>query len=1058
MEQLANISGASQHVASLLTQHLARAICLQASTACAHAAEAMRELRRTALVVTDESNTPVGIVTERAILQAARSGHAPQTTIGELRSALPLRVPAGISVLDAFQLGLRCDLPYLLLVDQPGDALWLASEYDLIRALVSGLVERTQGIGPDALRGMLDALPHLVWLKDRDGAYLARNAGYRRFMAADGCLQTGGLSEEERLALETGASRCEETWSRCAAAGGSATLDVERAPMREGAGRLIGVLGIAREISGPRSWDIGLMASHEQLRGLFEHSPMGFALTDMRGRYLEFNEAFRRICGYTREELNALDYWALTPKEYAEQEAEQLRRLDREGYYGPYEKEYVRKDGARVPLRFSGVLCRDDQGKAYVWSIVEDISERKRAEQELRENQERLALATRHNGVGIWDWNPQTHKLIWDDSMYALYRIRREDFVGTVEAWRAALHPDDLARGVRELEAAAKGEKPFDTEFRVVWPDGEVRHIKAVAKLFRDQDGVPVRMLGTNVDITDLKRAEDALREREEIFSSIVNQAADSILLVDSETMQFVEFNRMAHETLGYTRDEFAGLTLCDVQAQFDAAQLRRILDEAHASGEPLLIETFHRRKDGSLRPAQVSSRPIVIRGRRYLSSIWSDITRRKEAEMKLQQSEAHFRFVSESAQALIWMAGPDKRCTWFNKVWLDFTGRTLQQEQGDGWKEGVHPDDVQRCYGNYVSHFDRREPFTMEYRLRRYDGAYRWIVDKGAPRFSADGIFEGYIGSCFDITKRRRNEENLRLTASVFETAQEAILIADAANRIIDVNPAFEHVTGYSREEALGRDPRFLSSGRHSREFHAAMWESIKKNDAWRGEIWNRRKNGEVHAELLSISAIRGEDGSVQRYVGVFSDITHFKANEAALSRVAYYDALTGIPNRVLLADRMKLALTRAEREQSVVAVCYLDLDGFKPINDAHGHDAGDQVLIEVAQRVSAIIRADDTVARLGGDEFVVLLLDLEQADACRSTLERLIAAICQPFTVKGQPISLGMSIGVSFFPLDERNPDRLLRLADAAMYRAKQRGKNRFEWWDPPHQAGSS
>lgn len=300
------------------------------------------------------------------------------------------------------------------------------------------------------------------------------------------------------------------------------------------------------------------------------------------------------------------------------------------------------------------------------------------------------------------------------------------------------------------------------------------------------------------------------------------------------------------------------------------------------------------------------------------------------------------------------------------------------------------------------------------------------------------------------DITERKRAEENLLITASVFDNSQEAILITDAHNNIVDVNPAFTTITGYSRDEVLGKNPKLLSSGHQGKSFYEALWSSLQENGTWRGEIWNRRKSGEVYAELLSIAAIEDNNDTVQRYVGVFSDISYLKEHEAELSRVAHYDALTGIPNRVLLADRIKLAITNSTRAHNMLAICYLDLDGFKLINDTQGHEAGDQVLIDIARRIENTIRGGDTVARLGGDEFVILLR-LEKDSDCIASLERLLSVISQPISIQNKSYIIGASIGTTIYPQDDGDPDALLRHADQAMYMAKQSGKNCFYIYDP-------
>ena len=347
---------------------------------------------------------------------------------------------------------------------------------------------------------------------------------------------------------------------------------------------------------------------------------------------------------------------------------------------------------------------------------------------------------------------------------------------------------------------------------------------------------------------------------------------------------------------------------------------------------------------------------------------------------------------------------------------------------------------------GQQLSQQGRSE---FERRHRRKDGTV-FDVEISASPLKLDGE-SVLFSSARDITERKRAEAILRITASVFDNTQEGILITDANNAIIDVNPAFTRITGYSHNEVIGKNPKLLSSGRHGKEFYDKMWQSLGQERVWRGEIWNRRKSGEIFAELLSVAAIVDNDGKVLRYVAMSSDISHIKAHEAELKRVAHYDALTGIPNRVLLADRMKQAIHQTSREQNMMAICYLDLDGFKPINDSLGHDAGDHVLIEVARRIENAIRGGDTVARMGGDEFVVLLLGQERGEECAATLERLLATIANPISVKDTFCMLSASIGVSIYPLDDEDPDTLLRHADQAMYVAKQSGKNRFHIYDP-------
>ncbi|WP_210545133.1 EAL domain-containing protein [Rhodoferax sp. PAMC 29310] len=308
-----------------------------------------------------------------------------------------------------------------------------------------------------------------------------------------------------------------------------------------------------------------------------------------------------------------------------------------------------------------------------------------------------------------------------------------------------------------------------------------------------------------------------------------------------------------------------------------------------------------------------------------------------------------------------------------------------------------------------------------------------------------------GFLSSYVDVTERKAIEEKLRLAASVFTHTSEAITITEADGTIIDVNEAFTRITGYSREEALGQRTSLLNSGRHNRAFYTAMWRDLLDQGHWHGEIWNRHKHGEPYAVMLTINAVRGNHGGVEQYVALFSDITALKQHQAQLEHIAHYDALTNLPNRVLLADRLHQGLAQAQRRGQLLAVAYLDLDGFKAINDVHGHDVGDQVLVVLSELMRQTLREGDTLARLGGDEFVAVLVDLADVAACEPMLTRLLAAAAQPVAVADGTVQVSASLGVTFYPqMGEVDADQLLRQADQAMYQAKLAGRNRYFAFD--------
>lgn len=294
------------------------------------------------------------------------------------------------------------------------------------------------------------------------------------------------------------------------------------------------------------------------------------------------------------------------------------------------------------------------------------------------------------------------------------------------------------------------------------------------------------------------------------------------------------------------------------------------------------------------------------------------------------------------------------------------------------------------------------------------------------------------------------RQRERERLAATVFTHSREGIIITNADALIVDVNEAFSRITGYGRDEVLGCNPRLLKSGRQSSEFYASLWRELTDTGHWHGEVWNRRKSGEVYAALQTISMVRDGQGCTQNYVALFSDITPMKDHQQHLEEIAHYDVLTRLPNRALLADRLRQGLLQTQRRNLVLGLVFIDLDGFKAVNDSYGHDVGDVLLITLAQRMRAALREGDTLARIGGDEFVAILIDLEQAQDSEPVLNRLLRAAASPVIECERVLQLSASAGVAFYPQDSVDAECLMHQADQAMYLAKQAGKNCYRRYD--------
>lgn len=347
----------------------------------------------------------------------------------------------------------------------------------------------------------------------------------------------------------------------------------------------------------------------------------------------------------------------------------------------------------------------------------------------------------------------------------------------------------------------------------------------------------------------------------------------------------------------------------------------------------------------------------------------------------------------------------------------------------------------------------DTPHPCTpIEVRFRPKADGLLWMEILSTPVIDQHGGIAGYRRIVRNITDRKTAESQLQLAASVFTHAREGIFITDPLGIIIDVNDAFCDISGFSREDVLGKTPRLFRSEKHDRDFYTSLWTDITQRGFWHGEIWNRHKNGQLLAELMTISAVRDDCGKISRFVALFTDITALKEQEKELLHIAHFDALTGLPNRILLADRLQHAMNQAQRNGKPLAVAFLDLDGFKAINDEYGHDAGDQLLIIVSTRMKLALREVDTLARLGGDEFVAVLQEMDSPAACEHTVQRLLSAASHPIDLNGHRVQVSASVGVAFYPIANQSieADQLIRHADQAMYSAKIAGKNRFCFFD--------
>ncbi len=573
------------------------------------------------------------------------------------------------------------------------------------------------------------------------------------------------------------------------------------------------------------------------------------------------------------------------------------------------------------------------------------------------------------------------------------------------------------------------------------------------------QDEIGELIGGFNRLLDTLLQRENALQNSEKQYRALLENLSSGVVVHRPDTSIMLS-NAMAASMLGLTEDQMLGKVATDPGWQFlhedetpmsvDDYPVNRVL----VSGVPLqnyVIGAHHADRTDSTW-VLCNAFPVRDNDGKMLQVVvtFTDITQLKQAQRALQRSQIMMERTEKAVRlaSFEWDVATNT-VTWSPEMFRIF-GRdpALGTPNLQGQAALYTPQSTQQLYAAVNLAVSEGTPYELELMTVQPDGELRPCFVMGFPERDERGRVVRLAGLVQDITQRMREEEKIRLAASVFSHAREGITITTASGTIVDINDAFTRITGYSREEVIGQNPRVLKSGRQDAAFYAAMWGDLTGLGHWSGEVWNRRKNGEVYAELLTISAVRDAQGITQQYVALFSDITTIKEQQNQLEHIAHFDALTDLPNRVLLADRLQQAMAHAQRRQKQLAVTYLDLDGFKAINDHHGHEAGDHVLVTLAHRMKQALREGDTLARLGGDEFVAVLIDMEDMAASWPMLNRLLEAAAQPVQWDDLTLQVSASLGVTFYPQSQDiDADQLLRQADQAMYQAKVAGKNRYQ-----------
>jgi diguanylate cyclase (GGDEF)-like protein/PAS domain S-box-containing protein len=818
------------------------------------------------------------------------------------------------------------------------------------------------------------------------------------------------------------------------------------------------VVVVSREISEAGRLESELRLAEEKFAKAFRNSPDPMMLSEIEtGLIRDVNQGFFQTFGYSEAESIGrttvdIGLWVSTAQRDAT-----VALMRETGRLLNHEVQFRTKGGDVLTILGSSTHI-DIEGKPFWLVHFRDITERKQMEDALRLSEQRFRTMAEMSSDWFWEHDREGRFTAGAGATADGGKVPRRigDILGKTrwELFPAALTEEQWAAHRRQIAAR----EPFELEYR--WSDGSDgrgrwAHVRGAPRY--DAAGVFLGYHGTAHDVTARKLVEVEMARKTTVLQATLENMSQGISVADGD-LHLIAFNRkfceilefppeMGHEGASFEsfirfnaeRGEYGP---CDVDAKVAEMVERARAMQAHR---------FRRvRPDG--RVVEVVGNPLPGGG---FVTTYTDVTEQEHAEQALRRSEQRYRALVEMSPAAVFMLR-NRHIIFANEAALALWGASSSdQVLGRDILDFIHPD-FRDLVAQRIATLESSSQTVIrlpwvEQQYLRIDGSIVPVEASGARIELDDGPV--VLSVIRDITRRKQAEARLNLAASVFTHAQEGIMIADAAANIVDVNQTFVRITGYSREEALGKNPKMLSSGRHGPEFYESMWHDLTTRGYWYGEVWNRRKNGDVYPEMLNITAVKDAAGRTQHYVALFSDITALKEHQSKLEHIAHYDALTGQPNRVLLADRLQQAIVQTRRRGTIMAVVYLDLDGFKAINDAHGHETGDELLIKLAQRLKETLREGDTLARLGGDEFVVVLVDLATVEECEAILSRLLQAAAEPVLVRSLPLQVSASLGVTVFPLDDGDADSLVRHADQAMYQAKQAGKNRYHLFDPGH-----
>ncbi|WP_159970676.1 GGDEF and EAL domain-containing protein [Pseudomonas sp. 8Z] len=741
----------------------------------------------------------------------------------------------------------------------------------------------------------------------------------------------------------------------------------------------------------------------------------------------------------------------------------------------------------------------------YVW-VLRDVTDEQQAMRVLQETRRRyqdifdgtgvalcvLDLSGLHtflqqqrvrDAVGLQRWlqaDPQHHAQllqqlhITEANQVALNLLGASS---TVQAWEqlfnsSAIASEDLS--FKLTVAVVEGPNLVELETQLVTRQGLKRHVWLVLRLpelLQDYQAVTLSIS----DITSRKRIELSLIERERFWSEVVRSVPDLLYVHDMQNKRALFSNHSLGLKLGYSPDELKAMGdefWTRTLHPDDSDYYERIRNLQKVVGDGMLLESVlrWRHRNGQWRWFSIREQALArdTQGKvSRLIGVAKDITEQIEQNQSLRDSEQRYRLLAESISDVIFSTDSTLKLNYISPSVQPVLGYSVDWMMRHGLQSlAANPQQLNGLNLLLERIQDALDERSRLDRLReelpdqlfvfdclRADGHKIPVELRLVLMWDENGRFEGILGVGRDISQQRRAEKDLRMAATVFEHSSAAILVTDPAGYIVQVNKAFSRISGYSAGQVLDQLPGMLTADRQQAPHVQYILGQLSQRGAWEGEVWLKRRDGENFPAWVGITAVHDEEGDLVSYVCFFSDISERKASEQRIHRLAYYDALTHLPNRTLFQDRLHSALQHAERHDEWVVLMFLDLDRFKPINDSLGHAAGDRMLKDVAVRLSACVDGDDTVARMGGDEFTLLLQPRPSREAALNraihVAEQILASLARPFVLEGREFFVTASIGIALAPQDGNELSQLMKNADTAMYHAKERGKNNFQFY---------